>query len=617
MKFNLKGNLIAVLLLSVLFLSIGIVSASENVTDIADVQENIEISQNDGVAQDMVSNTCETQSNEQTALKNTSITSNNPSMYYKENGQLIGYLKDNDNKPIKNKNLTISFNGKNYSKTTDKEGKIVLNLNLKPNRYDASIKFDGDANYSSSYYNAVIKVFKVPLSIQTNNFNTYWKSDLYFKAKVLNKVTKKPVSGIKVLFKVYSGKKVCMQYYATTNGKGIAYLNKNLMVGTYTVHVSISDEKHKKYIVSDNPKSKATIKVRPTSEMGCCSVFLQVSSSESLTGFRRDSTYSADIHIKSVNWYGHAAVKQYKTDGGYSFHSVTTADGWMVATGGADGPSVNKDIEKLAGEMVKSGTIQSSKLREIRNLISSLGFSIGHFSIKAPNGKYALVWVGGFKTGKLNPGQYLSVPNSRDCFREGNWKSFDSNPISAAVKILASDPYGVNRRDATVFYWKATTKEGSTTSWVKVYAANDNGYAVGAGTSYLKDNIYFQDKFFSKDSLPNTPGKKILGYHSFGKINNYKILTSVNAPIVTASVNRAKWFTVTIKNRATNAPINAVSIKLKISTGSKYKTYSLKLNKGVAKLNTKVLGAGSHRVYIYSANYNYYISKVSKIVIVK
>lgn len=408
-----------------------------------------------------------------------------------------------------------------------------------------------------------------------------------------------------------------MQYYATTNGKGIAYLNKNLMVGTYTVHVSISDEKHKKYIVSDNPKSKATIKVRPTSEMGCCSVFLQVSSSESLTGFRRDSTYSADIHIKSVNWYGHAAVKQYKTDGGYSFHSVTTADGWMVATGGADGPSVNKDIEKLAGEMVKSGTIQSSKLREIRNLISSLGFSIGHFSIKAPNGKYALVWVGGFKTGKLNPGQYLSVPNSRDCFREGNWKSFDSNPISAAVKILASDPYGVNRRDATVFYWKATTKEGSTTSWVKVYAANDNGYAVGAGTSYLKDNIYFQDKFFSKDSLPNTPGKKILGYHSFGKINNYKILTSVNAPIVTASVNRAKWFTVTIKNRATNAPINAVSIKLKISTGSKYKTYSLKLNKGVAKLNTKVLGAGSHRVYIYSANYNYYISKVSKIVIVK
>ncbi len=617
MKFNLKGNLIAVLLLSVLFLSIGIVSASENVTDIADVQENIEISQNDGVAQDMVSNTCETQSNEQTALKNTSITSNNPSMYYKENGQLIGYLKDNDNKPIKNKNLTISFNGKNYSKTTDKEGKIVLNLNLKPNRYDASIKFDGDANYSSSYYNAVIKVFKVPLSIQTNNFNTYWKSDLYFKAKVLNKVTKKPVSGIKVLFKVYSGKKVCMQYYATTNEKGIAYLNKNLMVGTYTVHVSISDEKHKKYIVSDNPKSKATIKVRPTSEMGCCSVFLQVSSSESLTGFRRDSTYSADIHIKSVNWYGHAAVKQYKTDGGYSFHSVTTADGWMVATGGADGPSVNKDIEKLAGEMVKSGTIQSSKLREIRNLISSLGFSIGHFSIKAPNGKYALVWVGGFKTGKLNPGQYLSVPNSRDCFREGNWKSFDSNPISAAVKILASDPYGVNRRDATVFYWKATTKEGSTTSWVKVYAANDNGYAVGAGTSYLKDNIYFQDKFFSKDSLPNTPGKKILGYHSFGKINNYKILTSVNAPIVTASVNRAKWFTVTIKNRATNAPINAVSIKLKISTGSKYKTYSLKLNKGVAKLNTKVLGAGSHRVYIYSANYNYYISKVSKIVIVK
>ena len=614
MKFNFKGNLIAFLLLSVLFLGIGIVSASENVTDIADVQQDIE---SDDVVPDIASNTYEIQSNEQAALKNTSITSNNPSMYYKENGQLIGYLKDNDNKPIKNKNLTISLNGKTYSKTTDKVGKIVLNLNLKPNRYDANIKFDGDANYSSSYYNAVIKVFKAPLSIQTNNFNTYWKSDLYFKAKVLNKVTKKPVSGIKVLFKVYSGKKLYGQYYATTNGKGIAYLNKNLRVGTYAVHVFVSDAKQKKQVVIDSSKSKATLKVKPTAEMGCCSIYLQVSSSESLTGFRRDSTYSADIHIKSVNWYGRVAVKQYKTNGGYSFHSVTTADGWMLATGGADGPNVNRDIEKLAGEMVKSKSIQSSKLRKIRSLISSLGFSIGHFAIKAPNGKYALVWTEGFKTGKLNPGQYISVPNSRDCFREGNWKSFGGNPIGAAVKILASDPYGVNRRDVTVFYWKATTKEGSTTSWVKVYAANDNGNAVGAGTAYLKDNIYFKDKFFSKNSLPSTPSKKILGYHNFGKINKYKVLTSVNAPIVTASVNNSKWFTVTIKNRATNAPLNAISIKLKIATGSKYRTYSLKLNNGVAKLNTKVLSAGNHRVYIYSANYNYYISKVSKIVINK
>lgn len=617
MKFTKKFQFITVSMLLVLFLTISFVSASENVTDVVDVHDNVEFSQSGDVDIDFSENSTENLIDDNTELKNTSIKSNNPSIYYKDTGGLIGYLKDNDNQPIGNKNLTIFLNGKTYTKTTDKNGKIILNLNLKPNTYKVNIKFDGDANYSASYYNAIVKVFKTPLSIETKNFNTYFKSDLFFKTKVTNKVTKKPISGIKILFNVYSGKKLFKRVFATTNSQGIAYLNKNFKVGVYKIHVYLYDINQKKYFIYKNSNNKATLRIKPTAEVGCCSIYLQVSSSESLTGFRRDSTYAADIHIKPVAWNGRIALKQYKTNGGYSFHLITTSDGWMIGTGGADGASVNRAIENLAGQMVKSGVIQKAKLISIRNYIRSLGYSIGHFAIKAPNGKYALVWTGGMKVGTLKAGEYISVPNSQSCFRHGKWTSFNSNPVNAAVKIVASDQYGVNRRNILVYHWKATTKEGYTTSLVKAYAANDNGRTVGLSTGYLKDNVYFNGKSFSKNILPIAPNKRYLGYYNLGSINKFKIQTNVNAPQINASLNKSKIFKVVIRNKANNALLNGVNVKLKIFTGSNYKIYTVKSVKGIVSFNTAKLGLGNHKVVVFSGHDRYFISKVSRILIVK
>ena len=610
MKFDFKSKFVIVLSLLVLFLCIGGVSALDNITDVVDVHGDIGALENKDI-----DNVYDAQIEHVVELKNTSINSNSPSVYYKEKGQLISYLKDEGGQPISNKNLTILLNGKSYTKTTDKTGKAVLNLNLKPNKYDVKIKFDGDENYSSSNYNAVVKVLKTPLSIKSNNFNTYWKSDLFFKTKVFNKITKNPVSGIKVLFKVYYANKLYKKYHAITDAKGIAYLKKNLKVGNYKVQVSVDDKKQNKYFINKNSKDKATMKVKPTAEMGCCSIYLQVSSSESVTGYRRDSTYAADVHVNPVRWYGRTAIKQYKNDGGYAFHSVTTSDGWMMGFGSADGVYANRAIEKLAGQMVKAGSIKKSKLNSIRSHIESLGYSIGHFVIKAPNGKYAIVWVSGIKTGKLKVGQYICVPNSNSYFRHGTYNSFNANPVKAGVKILSTDYFGVNRRNIFVHHWKSITKEGSTTSLVKSYAANDNGKYVDGSTGYLKDNIYFKNKFFSKNKIPIVPKIKCLGYHKFGRINKFKIQTTVSAPAITASLNKSKIFKVTIKNKVTKKPLNGIIIKLKVFTGSKYKIYSFKSSRGVINLNTAKLSVGNHKVFVFSGNANYYISKVSKIVV--
>lgn len=556
--------------------------------------------------------------NESMLKSNTKIKVNNINSYYNEKNTLTGYLKDTNDVPIKNRQLNVFLNGKIYNRTTDDSGKITLNINLKPNEYSVVIKFAGDEEYNSSEVTSSIKIKKAPLILKTNNYQTYVDSDLFFKAKVYNKVTNAPMKGIKVLFNVYSLKtKKVTKYFRTTDKNGVAELNKNLKVGSYKITAQIRDSKNKKYISYKNSNKKVTMKVKPTAETGCCSFYLQVSSTESVAGFRRDATNALNIYIKNVKWHGRTAIKQYKLGNSYFFHSITTSDGWMVGTGGIDNPSINKAIENLAGKMVEENKIKTSYLKQIQNYEKRLG--LGHFSIKAPDGRYAVVWLSGYATGKLNAGEYISVPNSRSCYRHGTFDKFNTDSVKAAVKVGATDSFGVNRRDITVFHWKSTTdKYFKTTSMVKTYASNDNGKSVGRSTSYLKDDIYYKNQFISKNKLPNSPNMKFLGTHKFGNIDELiKIPTVITAPNVTNPFNKTKYFKVTVKNKNTKKVISNLNIKIKVFTGNKTKVYTVKTDKnGVAKLDTKNLLLGKHKVLLRPANNKYLISAESEIKII-
>ncbi|MBR4447333.1 hypothetical protein [Methanobrevibacter sp.] len=591
-------------------LSIGFVSANDNGTIDVSLTDGVisQDSDNNLMIEDIDSSTNESSKviDEISSRKNTKIEAKDIKTYYKEDVELVSYLKDSNNKPLSNKKVSIFINNKIYNKCSNKEGKVVLKLNLKPNAYAATIKFGGDENYSASMVNASVKVDKAPLVICTKNYKTHWHSDLFFKAKILNKITKTPVKGIKVTFKVYMGNNKYKTYYATTNANGIATLKKNFKVGFYKVATSIKKNKNIK-----SKDSKATLTVKPTEEYGCCSFYVQVSNSESLTGFRRDGTNAVKIHIVKCKWNGRTAVKQYKTNS-YFFHTIVTSDGWMVGTGGIDNPTINKGIEKLAGKMVKSGKINKASLKKVQKYERSLG--MGHFAIKAPNGKYGLVWGSAIYKGKLKAGEYLSVPNGISSFRHSTWEKFSKNPKDAAIKVAATDPFGINRRGITAFHWKATTTEGKTTSKVKVYAANDNGQLLGRSTGHLKDSIYFGNKFISKNKLPATPSSKYLGKHKFGSIDKLiKTVTTVKAPELTKTLNESTKFKVTVKNKKTKVAIGDLKLKIKISD----KVYTVKTNsKGVAKFNASSLDIGRHNVVIYSGNNKYYVSAKSTINII-
>ncbi|WP_458402783.1 Ig-like domain-containing protein [Methanobrevibacter sp.] len=88
---------------------------------------------------------------------------------------------------------------------------------------------------------------------------------------------------------------------------------------------------------------------------------------------------------------------------------------------------------------------------------------------------------------------------------------------------------------------------------------------------------------------------------------------------LTAKKNTKTYFKVTVKNTKTKKVIKGVKVKIKVYTGKKTKTYTVKTNsKGIAQLNVKSLAVGTHKVVITSGN-KYVVAKAaaSKIVIKK
>lgn len=105
-----------------------------------------------------------------------------------------------------------------------------------------------------------------------------------------------------------------------------------------------------------------------------------------------------------------------------------------------------------------------------------------------------------------------------------------------------------------------------------------------------------------------------LSVGEIGDVEIYEMSPKVKAPKVSFKYKKSKYFKVTIKHKKTKKPIKGLKIKLKVYTGKKYKVYKIKTNKkGVAKINTKKLKHGKHKVIITSLNKNYVINKKSLI----
>ncbi len=246
---------------------------------------------------------------------------------------------------------------------------------------------------------------------------------------------------------------------------------------------------------------------------GCCSVVLQEEGNNSIISFRRDAGNAADIYIEKVNWHGKEALKQYKTSAGYFCQVIVTNDGWIIGYGGIDDGPDNEKIEEITGNMLNNTTkISESTLQQIQSIKASYG--LGHFVIKAPNGDYGIATATTYSTGKLKPGEYLSLPNRINFMRTGTLDLNTSDKISAMVNLAISDGFGLTRRDVTTFDFQVVNE---TTNVTYAYVSNDDGSMFGMSTAGLCDNVNFTGKIIKAEDIPIAPKYKAMGNVTFEK----------------------------------------------------------------------------------------------------
>lgn len=249
-----------------------------------------------------------------------------------------------------------------------------------------------------------------------------------------------------------------------------------------------------------------------TDDSGCCSVIWQQEGNSSILSYRRDANLTADITIEEIDLNGLQAIKQSKTEGGYFTHVIVTSNGWIIGLGGIDDGEDNKYCEEIASSMInEDNSISEQALSEIQNIKKQ--YKKGHAIIKAPNGNYGFATDDKIKTGTLKPGQYISMPNKYKYSRAGDLSLGTKDKIKAAVELVQSDVFGINRRGVFVYSFNSN----DTGNFTDIYVSNDDGAQFDTNFPEKIDNVYFNNTLTKAEDIPIGPNYKHIGSLSFLK----------------------------------------------------------------------------------------------------
>ena len=248
---------------------------------------------------------------------------------------------------------------------------------------------------------------------------------------------------------------------------------------------------------------------------------------------------------------------------------------------------------------------------------------------------YSKVYTVG--SGELSPGTYtIEIVNYEDDIVMDT-ATLNIKSQSSYSKIFPSySSYGVTVYDTTINYGSSGTISMSISPassnykykydyFLKVYDSKNNlkinQEYFGTSSAYSQSHIINTNQLGAGTytiKIVNYDDNKVMDTAKLTikspTVKTTKIATKVSAPKVTAKKGESKAFKITIKKKANNKAVKRVKISVKVGS----KTYTLKTNsKGVASLNTKSLGVGTHKVVIKSKNSKYKISAKSTIVIKK
>ena len=256
-----------------------------------------------------------------------------------------------------------------------------------------------------------------------------------------------------------------------------------------------------------------------------CASFAIQENNRTVFAFRQDAELAEDgviIHNGKLN-NREIIVQEIDDPDSHFIHAIITEDGWVASHGGECSNDTDiRDMENAACEMLALKNISSDSLNKIQKIIKKDGY--GHFLIKAPDGRYAVVYNESVLEGKLNTGEFLAVPNEYDGFSKGNYTDYGEDPVDAAVNISSYEKSGTNRRNLYSYDYTLHDTDDGKKYGVDVYVTNDNGHNVGLNTSEIVNYFIFNNESYPPSEIPENPDKLYAGNYIFENQTEYSHL---------------------------------------------------------------------------------------------
>ncbi|MBR6023647.1 MAG: peptidase C1 [Methanobrevibacter sp.] len=143
--------------------------------------------------------------------------------YYRNATQYEALVLDGNGNPLTKKDVTFNINGVFYTRTSNEDGIVKLNINLNPGEYILTLINNVTGEKSSNNITVLSKL------VENRDLVKYYRNASKYSVKVLDDVGN-PLSGVNVTFNING-----VFYQRTTDGNGTASLNINLIPGDYII----------------------------------------------------------------------------------------------------------------------------------------------------------------------------------------------------------------------------------------------------------------------------------------------------------------------------------------------------------------------------------------------
>ena len=143
--------------------------------------------------------------------------------YFRNATQYEAIIYDSEGNLLTNQKVILNINGVMYTRTSNDNGRVKLNLNLNPCEYIITIMNNVTGE------NGANNITILSTLVENNDLVKYYRNASKYSVKVLDDVGN-PLSGVDVTFNING-----VFYTRTSNADGIASLNINLNPGDYII----------------------------------------------------------------------------------------------------------------------------------------------------------------------------------------------------------------------------------------------------------------------------------------------------------------------------------------------------------------------------------------------